>query len=141
MASTFASGNLACAAGAATLALLEDGTVLDNARRVGGVMLEALTEIQRRHPIIGDVRGRGMLIAIELVRDRTTKERIAPAVARRLLVALARRGVLVAGGGAVVRLTPPLVTTERMAMKGLALLDDALGEIEAAEGIVAGDGA
>jgi 4-aminobutyrate aminotransferase-like enzyme len=140
-ASTFASGNLACAAGAATLALLEDGTVLDNARRVGGVMLEALTEIQRRHPIIGDVRGRGMLIAIELVRDRTTKERIAPAVARRLLVALARRGVLVAGGGAIVRLTPPLVTTERMAMKGLALLDDALGEIEAAEGIVAGDGA
>ncbi|MDP8969330.1 MAG: aminotransferase class III-fold pyridoxal phosphate-dependent enzyme, partial [Actinomycetota bacterium] len=129
-ASTFASGNLACAAGAATLALLEDGTVIDNARRVGASMLAALRRVQDRHPIVGDVRGEGMLLALELVVDQTTKERVPPAVGRQLLAALARRGVLVAGAGPVVRLTPPLVISEKLALRAVALLDDALSEVE-----------
>lgn len=129
-ASTFASGNLACAAGAATLALLEDGTVLDNARRVGASMLAGLRELQDRHPLVGDVRGQGMLMALELVVDRQTKEPVPPAVARRLLVALARRGVLAAGGGHILRITPPLVIGERLALRGIDLVGDALSEIE-----------
>lgn len=129
-ASTFASGNLACAAGVATLALLEDGSVIENARRVGAAMLDALRAVQERHPIIGDVRGVGMLIAIELVRDRTTKEPLAPAVARRLLPALARRGVLAAGGSHVVRITPPLVISETLAMRGIDLIEAAISEVE-----------
>jgi 4-aminobutyrate aminotransferase-like enzyme len=56
---------------------------------------------------------------------------VAPAVARRLLVALARRGILVAGAGSVLRITPPLVISEEMALAGIALLDEALAEIEA----------
>ena len=134
-ASTFASGNLACAAGAATLAALEDGTVLENGRRVGAAMLAALRDVAGRHPVVGDVRGRGMLLAVELVRDRATKERVPPGTGRRLLVALARRGVLVAGGGPVLRITPPLVISEELALKGVAVLDEALGEIEE-EGLV-----
>lgn len=130
-ASTFASGNLACAAGAATLALLEDGSVLAHARRLGAVLLDALRDLQARHPLVGDVRGEGMLLAVELVSDRATRERVPPAVARALLVALARRGVLTAGAGAVLRITPPLVISEALARRGLALLDDALSEIEA----------
>ena len=130
-ASTFASGNLACAAGAATLGLLEDGVVLANARKVGASMLAALADLQERHPLIGDVRGRGLLLALELVTDRETKEKAPPAVVRRLLVALARRGVLVAGGGHILRLTPPLVITESMARRGVELLDQALAEVEA----------
>ena len=129
-ASTFASGNLACAAGAATLALLEDGKVLDNARRVGVAMLAALRGLQDRHPILGDVRGQGMLMALELVADRQTKEPVDPAVARELLVALARRGVLAAGGGHILRITPPLVIDEELALRGLDLLDGALSEVE-----------
>ncbi|HEV3400404.1 MAG TPA: aspartate aminotransferase family protein, partial [Acidimicrobiales bacterium] len=118
-ASTFASGNLACAAGAATLGLLEDGTVLANARAVGASMLQALEELKERHPMIGDVRGRGLLLALELVANRQTKEKIAPPVVRRLLVALARRGVLVAGGGHILRITPPLVIDEALALRGV----------------------
>jgi len=135
-ASTFASGNLACAAGAATLGAMADGKVLANARRVGAIMLEAVGELAARHPVIGDVRGRGMLLAVELVSDRATKARLPPPVGRRLLVALARRGVLAAGGGHILRLTPPLVISEALARRGVALLDDALGEIERAEGLV-----
>ena len=130
-ASTFASGNLACAAGAATLGMLEDGSILANGRRVGASMLAALGQLATRHRIIGDVRGVGMLLALELVDDRTAKTPVAPATARHLLVALARRGVLVTGAGPVLRITPPLVITEDMALAGVALLDEALGEVEA----------
>ncbi|HVL99776.1 MAG TPA: aspartate aminotransferase family protein [Egibacteraceae bacterium] len=129
-ASTFASGNLACAAGAATLDLLADGTVLAGARRVGGELFAGLRELAERHPMIGEVRGQGLLLALELVRDRQTKERVPPEVGRELLAALARRGVLVAGGGAVVRITPPLVVSQTLARRGLALLDEALTEVE-----------
>jgi 4-aminobutyrate aminotransferase-like enzyme len=130
-ASTFASGNVACAAAVATLGLLEDGRVLANGRRVGAAMLEALRELAGRHPVVGDVRGVGMLLALELVADRAAKTPVAPDVVRRLVVGLARRGVLVAGGGPVLRLTPPLVIGEDMALTGVALLDDALTEVEA----------
>ena len=129
-ASTFASGNMACAAGAATLALLEDGTILENARRVGDALLGALRDVQARHPIVGDVRGRGMLLTIELVQDRLTKAPIAPRVMRELILALARRGVLAVGGGRMLRITPPLVISEELALRGVEILDDALEEIE-----------
>jgi 4-aminobutyrate aminotransferase/(S)-3-amino-2-methylpropionate transaminase len=130
-ASTFASGNMACAAGVAALGLLEDGAILENGRRVGAAMLGGLRELADRHPIIGDVRGVGMLLALELVTDRVAKTPVTPPVARRLLEALARRGVLVAGAGAVLRITPPLVIGEDMAMAGVAALDAALTEVEA----------
>ena len=129
-ASTFASGNLACAAGAATLALLADGSVIDNGRIVGAAMLERLRDMQTRHPVIGDVRGVGMLLAVELVRDRDTKEPTPPAMMRALLLALARRGAIAAGGGHILRITPPLVISESLAMRGLDILDAALTEVE-----------
>jgi 4-aminobutyrate aminotransferase-like enzyme len=132
-ASTFASGNLACAAGAATLALLEDGAIIENARRVGEALLGALKEVQTRHPIVGDVRGRGMLLAMELVQDRGTKAPIPPALMRKLLLALARRGMLAVGGGHILRITPPLVISEELALRAVELLDDALHEIERGE--------
>ena len=73
-----------------------------------------------------------MLLALELVSDRTATTPIAPPIARRLLEAMARRGVLVAGAGAGLRITPPLVITETQAMAGVAALDEALSEVEAA---------
>ncbi|MEJ7844016.1 MAG: aspartate aminotransferase family protein [Acidimicrobiales bacterium] len=130
-ASTFASGGLACAAGVATLDMLADGSILEHGRRVGAVMLAALHELAERHPMIGDVRGAGMLMALEFVRDRATKAPIAPVTGRRLLLALAARGVLVAGAGPVLRITPPLVISERAALRGIELLDDALAEVAA----------
>jgi len=130
-ASTFASGNMACAAGTATLGMLADGDILANGRRVGASMLAALRELATRHPLIGDVRGIGMLLALELVSDRAAKTPVSPAVARQLMTAMAQRGVLVAGAGSILRITPPLVISETMALAGVAALDAALGEVEA----------
>lgn len=134
-ASTFASGNLACAAGAATLGMLADGSVLANATRVGAAMLEALRDLAERHPLVGDVRGAGLLLGVEMVTDRATKARISPPVAQSLLQALARRGVLTSGAGPVLRITPPLVISETLALRAVDLLGDALGEIERSLGM------
>ena len=131
-ASTFASGNLACAAGAAVLGLLADGSLLANGVAVGASMLATLRRLADRHPMIGDVRGVGMLLAVELVSDRQAKTPVPPATVRALVEAMARRGVLVAGAGPVLRITPPLVIEEKMALAGVALLDDALAEVGAA---------
>lgn len=129
-ASTFASGNLACTAGAATLGMLADGTVLAQARRTGERMLDALGDLQQRHPLVGDVRGAGLLLGVELVTDRQARTRPDPAVPRAVMTALARRGVLTASPGPVLRLSPPLVIPERLALRGIELLDDALTEVE-----------
>ena len=133
-ASTFASGNMACAAAEAVLDLLADGTILANGRRVGAALLAALRRMAPAHPLVGDVRGVGMVLAMELVSDRAAKSPAPPPTVRRLVTALARRGVLVAGAGTVLRLTPPLVMTEEMALAGAALIDEALSEVEAAPG-------
>ncbi|MGE3314420.1 MAG: acetyl ornithine aminotransferase family protein, partial [Planctomycetaceae bacterium] len=71
-ASTFGGNPVACAAALETIALLEE-ELMQNAAEVGADLLDGLRELQTRHPLIGDVRGKGLLLAIELVRDRATK--------------------------------------------------------------------
>jgi 4-aminobutyrate aminotransferase len=82
-----------------------------------------------RHALIGDVRGRGLMIAVELVRDRATKQ---PAVQERdeLIQACFRRGLLLLGCGRnSIRFCPPLVITEREAQTALAIFENALKEV------------
>ena len=73
-ASTFGGNPVSCAAANATIKLLEDGLVA-NAASTGAYLLDGLRELQHKHQIIGDVRGIGLMIGVELVRDRETKER------------------------------------------------------------------
>jgi 4-aminobutyrate aminotransferase len=127
-ASTFGGNPVSCAAASATIKLLKDGLVA-NAATVGAHLLDGLRELQRKHPLIGDVRGLGLMIGIELVRDRATKER---AIDERnaLVQAMFRRGVLVLGAGKnAIRIAPPLVLTEPQADSLLRVMDDALSEI------------
>jgi 4-aminobutyrate aminotransferase len=88
-----------------------------------------------KHPLIGDVRGKGLMIGIECVRDRATKER---AVEERDAVVEAAfyKGLLVLGAGKnTVRLSPPLVLTRAQADTALGILDEAFGEVEAKRGM------
>jgi 4-aminobutyrate aminotransferase len=79
-----------------------------------------------KHPIIGDVRGRGLMVGVELVRDRTTKER-ATTERDALVQACFKRGLLVLGAGRnAIRLSPPLVLTKQEADIALGILDEAL---------------
>jgi 4-aminobutyrate aminotransferase len=129
-ASTFGGNPVACAAANATIKLLKDGLIA-NAGSVGAHLKSGLGELQKKYPLIGDIRGMGLMIGIEFVKDRTTKER---AVDERNAVvqAMFRRGVLVLGAGRnALRLAPPLVLSKAQADSVLETLDAALGEVAA----------
>jgi 4-aminobutyrate aminotransferase len=127
-ASTFGGNPVACAAATTTIRLLKEQFIA-NAAAVGEHLMNGIRALQEKHAIIGDVRGKGLMIGIELVRDRTTKER---AVEERnaLVQAAFHRGVLVLGAGKnAVRLAPPLVLTKAQADSVLAVLDRALSDV------------
>jgi 4-aminobutyrate aminotransferase len=121
---------VSCAAAITTITLLKE-QLIANAAAVGEHLMSGLRELQNKHAIIGDVRGKGMMIGIELVRDRQTKER---AVEERNAVVQAafRRGVLVLGAGKnALRLAPPLVLTCGQADSVLRVLDESFAEVAA----------
>ena len=91
--------------------------------------MNGIRALQQKHPLIGDVRGLGLMIGIELVRNPQTKER-APEERNALVQAMFRRGVLVLGAGKnALRLAPPLVLTKDQADSVLAVMDEALAEV------------
>ncbi len=113
-ASTFGGNPVAVAAALVTLELLER-ELMENAARVGAHLMSRLRDLPARIPIVGDVRGLGLMIGIELVRDQTTRER-APALRDSLVQMCFERGLLLLGAGPnSIRLCPPLVITKDQA--------------------------
>jgi 4-aminobutyrate aminotransferase len=129
-ASTFGGNPVSCVAALATLKLLRESLVR-NAAEVGAHLLEGARGLMARHRLVGDVRGRGLMIGVELVRDRETKER-ATTERDALVKACFARGLLVLGAGRnAIRLAPPLVFTRQQADTAVEILDEALSALEA----------
>jgi len=124
-ASTFGGNPVSCAAALVTIALLEESLV-ENAARMGAYMMERLKTWPARYPNVGDVRGLGLMLGIELVRDQQTKEKASEL--RDRVVGLAfDRGVLVLGAGDnTIRLCPPLVITRDQCDFALDTLEECL---------------
>ncbi len=125
---TFGGNPLSAAAGLAVLDVIEEEGLQENARRQGGRLLPGLRALAERHEAIGDVRGQGLMIGVELVDDRASK---APgtALTGRVLDELKNLGALVGKGGPagnVLRIKPPFVLTEEDVDFGLAAMDEAL---------------
>ena len=116
------------AAALATLEVIARENLVENAARVGAYALERLHEMQQRHALIGDVRGRGLLLGLELVSDRTTKTPAANAAERVLYAALSRGLSFKTTMGNVLTLTPPLITTREQMGQALDILDECLAE-------------
>jgi 4-aminobutyrate aminotransferase len=136
-ASTFGGNPVACAAALETIRLLRE-TLIANAAEVGAFLAGGVRDLMERHPLIGDVRAKGLMIGIELVRDRETKER-ATAEREAVVEAAFKRGLLILGAGRnAVRLSPPLVLTRDQAAVALKILDESIGEVEAKFAISAG---
>ena len=128
-ASTFGGNPVSCAAALATIKLLKEGLVA-NAADVGGHLMSGLEALADKHAIIGEVRGRGLMIGVELVRDRQTKER-ATEERDAVVTAAFNRGLLVLGAGKnAVRFSPPLVLTREQADTAIRIFDEALTEVE-----------
>lgn len=125
-ASTFGGNPVSVAAAMATVELLEK-ELLANAAEVGAHMKARMDEWPRRFPIVGDVRGLGLMLGIEIVRDQASKER-APELRDAIVDAAYQRGLLVLGAGQnTVRLSPPLVLTKDQADYALTVLEEILG--------------
>jgi 4-aminobutyrate aminotransferase len=128
-ASTFGGNPVSIAAALATVDILEREAI-GNAARVGAKMLNRLHGWKQTHPLVGDVRGRGLMIGIELVKDKTTREPV-NALRNRLETLAFERGLMILGCGETsIRLCPPLTVNENEATVALDILEDALTEVE-----------
>ncbi|HNP35956.1 MAG TPA: aminotransferase class III-fold pyridoxal phosphate-dependent enzyme [Woeseiaceae bacterium] len=128
---TFGGNPVSCAAAAAVLDVLEDEQLVENARVVGDYVLAGLRSLQKRHDIIGDVRGRGLFFATELVTDRATQAP-ATAVAKRIVNAMRDKGVLISKIGVhdnVLKMRPPMPFSREHAELLLGTLDECLTEL------------
>jgi 4-aminobutyrate aminotransferase len=124
-ASTFGDNPVACAAALATIALLEE-ELISNAARMGAYLMDRMREWPHRFAQVGDVRGLGLMIGIELVRDRETREK-APQLRDRVVQMAFERGLLVLGAGDnSLRLCPPLVITREQCAFALETLEECL---------------
>ncbi|MDD5655951.1 MAG: acetyl ornithine aminotransferase family protein [Elusimicrobia bacterium] len=125
---TFGGNPVCCAAALATLDLVEN-ELCANAARMGQRLKAGLLELQRRHPCIGDVRGVGLMLGVEFVKDPSDKEPDTDLVAKLEQLAFRKGLLLLSCGRAVIRVAPPLVLTEHDIDAGLAILDESLTEL------------
>jgi len=127
---TFGANNqIGIAAGHAVLDVIEREDLVKRSATMGGIFIEGLRRLAAKRPCIGDVRGLGLMIGVEIVNDRASREP-APQLTKRVQQAMRERGVLVSitgVHGCVLRITPPLVITESQVGMALETLDSALG--------------
>jgi 4-aminobutyrate aminotransferase len=124
-ASTFGGNPVAISAALATIELLED-SLINNAAKMGDYLLDGLRGLMKRHDIIGDVRGKGLMIGVELVKDRATKEPYPDALLR-VEIECYRRGLIIQGAGtSTIRLSPPLVIDQEQCEFAIKTLDEVL---------------
>jgi 4-aminobutyrate aminotransferase len=130
--STFGGNPIASTYALANLNHIVENDLQHNAHRVGKFLYEGLKELEERYDVVGEVRGKGLMLGVELVKDPETKEP-APDVANQLLEGTKARGLLVGRGGLygnVLRISPPLVITEEDAARAIETIDTALGEVQ-----------
>jgi len=135
---TFGGNPVSAAIGMAVLDVIEEEGLQANAAERGAQFLAGFHELADRHPLIGDARGRGLFLGVELVRDRETLEPAA-AEAARVIEGLKARGILLSTDGPlhnVLKFKPPLVLSEPEVERVLTALDQVLAEVES-EGALA----
>ena len=127
---TFAGSPIACAAAIGAIKTIQEGNLVAKARRIGEIMLPALAEMKRKYPVIGDVRGRGAMIAIELIVPGTKDPN--PAAVSAIIKFCQQEGVLVLNAGTygnVLRFLPPLVMPEDLLLEALEIIEKALASL------------
>jgi 4-aminobutyrate aminotransferase len=118
-------------AGLTTLQIIEDEQLVAQSAHIGEIGMHGLREMMSRHPLIGDVRGRGCLMGVELVDDRAGRSPANDAADAVLYKALVRGLNFKTTMGNVLTLTPPLIITESQMLRALEILEESIGEVEA----------
>ncbi len=127
--SSYGGNPMACAAALASTEVIEEENLLEWAEHLGHVALEHMGKMKRAHPIIGDVRAKGCLMGIELVKDPKTKEPFNQAGALVYQKAFAK-GLAWIPAGHILRMSPPIIMDEATLIKGLDMIEESIGETE-----------
>jgi 4-aminobutyrate aminotransferase-like enzyme len=127
--SSYGGNPMAGAAILAAVSVIEEERLVENAERVGAFMLRRFRELQERYEFVGDVRGKGLLIGVELVKDRRTKEPLAKDVCVRLFQDCLRHGLVSMVYNPSFRVNPPLTIDEATADLALGILDEAFARL------------
>jgi len=137
MGGTYGGNPVTCVAAIAAIEMMRQPAFLARAERIGQVLRETLEGWQHRHPLIGDVRGLGSMMLIELVRNRETKEP-APDETLAIIKGAFQRGVIAMRAGLYtngIRFLPPLTITDEQLQEGLAVVEASLADVEAKMGL------
>ncbi len=121
---------VACAAAIATIEYLEEENLLANAESTGNYAMNCMRKMMQRHKIVGAVRGLGLLMGMELVKDRQTKEPAAEEAEQVMYSALSKGLNFKVTMGNIITLTPPLTITKQEMDKALNILNECLEEVE-----------
>ena len=113
------------AAYATVKTIIEDGLV-ENSARIGEFMINKLKKLQDKFPILGDVRGKGLMIGVELVKEKDSKEKLEKKYTEMYFQECLKRGLILMGYNADIRICPPLIVTEEIAEEGISIMEKAL---------------
>ncbi len=127
--SSYGGNPLASASALATIQTIVEDRLIENSLSVGKILQEGLVALQKKYSFIGDVRGRGLLIGMDLVANTSTKEKLSKALCEKFFVEALKRGLILMGYSPRVRIHPPLTLTETEAREGVAKIDAALATI------------
>jgi len=127
--SSYGGNPVACAAALACTEAIEEENLLERSEHLGKIALERMERMKTEHPIVGDVRSKGCLMGIELVKDKTTKDPFDEAGKLVYQKAFAK-GLAWIPAGHILRMSPPIVMEDQVLMKGLDIIDEAIGETE-----------
>jgi 4-aminobutyrate aminotransferase/(S)-3-amino-2-methylpropionate transaminase len=122
--SSYGGNPLACAASLATIRTIMEDSLVENSRVVGDFLLSGMRQLQEEYDFIGHVRGCGLLIGVELVKDRKKKEPIEKDIAKQIFLETLKRGMVSMNYKANFRINPPLTLTREEAAEGLQILED-----------------
>ena len=124
--SSYGGNPLASPAAYVTLKSIIDDGLVDNSAKVGEFMMNKLRQLQDKFPIIGDVRGKGLMIGVELVKGRGSKEKLEKKYTEMFFQECLKRGLIMMGYNADIRIYPPLIVTEEIAEEGISIMEKAL---------------
>lgn len=123
--SSYGGNPMASTAAYATLKTIIEEELVENSAKVGAFMLNKLNEMKERIPIIGDVRGKGLMIGIELVKEAGSKEKLDKKYTEMVFNECLKRGLIVMGYNPDIRVYPPLIIAEEIAEEGLSIMEEA----------------
>jgi 4-aminobutyrate aminotransferase len=130
-ANTFGGNPLACSAALQVIDIIKEEKLLENATRQGTYLMKRLKEMQQKYPIIGDIRGKGLMVGAELVKDPEKKTPASDEVLDVMNKCFKRGLAIITAGKSTMRFTPPLIITHELIDAGLEVFESALKEVNA----------